>query len=161
MKESQTHTRLFNSHKFLLLAILGLFTDGKKHFPTRLYTSTSETPTLSYTWDLKKVPPSGRSLSQGWVLPPGVLHTFQRPEAFRTRLHFYEPSFLIHLVHCAPSFIIIGIPFSPLVNSQFRKFGHEILGGEFSVQEFLWVLIFASIQTSLELITPILIISVT
>ena len=36
-----------------------------------------------------------------------------------------------------------------------------MLGGEFSVQEFLWVLIFASIQTSLELITPILIISVT
>ena len=101
----------FTAINFFLLAILGLFRDGKTDFPTLLYTSNSETPNLSYTWELKKVPPSVRSLSQGWVPPPGGSAYSSKARNFPNKASFHEPSFLIHLVNCAPSFIIIGIPF--------------------------------------------------
>ena len=45
-------------------------------FPTLLYTSTSELPTLSYTWDLKKVPLLGGAspLSHYREYPPPPRH---------------------------------------------------------------------------------------
>ena len=58
--ETKTFSRLFHrhSHKIYLLALLGIFTDQTERF---LYScnSTSEIPTLSYTWSPKKVPLSG------------------------------------------------------------------------------------------------------
>ena len=59
-------SRLFHSHKILLLALLGPFTDqNDTDFSTLSYTSTIEILTLSYTWGLEEVP-----LSQlGWNFP--------------------------------------------------------------------------------------------
>ena len=59
MNDSKTTMFLnfFTALKCICLPFLGLFTDlinGK--FPTLPYTSTSEIPTLSYTWSLKMVP---------------------------------------------------------------------------------------------------------
>ena len=42
-----------------VLFLLGLFIDQNDKFSTISYTSTSEIPTLSYTWSLKTVPLSG------------------------------------------------------------------------------------------------------
>ena len=48
----------FYSHKMRLLALLHPFTE-MADFPTLLYSSTSESPNLLFTWSLKKVPLSG------------------------------------------------------------------------------------------------------
>ena len=49
-----------------LLDQLGLFYRPEKtDFPTLPYTSTSEIPTLSYTWGPKKVPLSGEARKPG------------------------------------------------------------------------------------------------
>ena len=45
----------FIKPKIHVLAPLGPFTDQMTDFPTLLYTSTNEIPTLSYTLSLKKI----------------------------------------------------------------------------------------------------------
>ena len=62
VKYDQKFSRRFDSHKMHLLALLGLFTDRNDsfHYPF-IYFKTSEIPTLSYIWSLKKVPLSGRA----------------------------------------------------------------------------------------------------
>ena len=44
------------------LVLFGLFTKWFENFPTLSYTSATDTPTLSYTWNLRKGIPFGAEL---------------------------------------------------------------------------------------------------
>ena len=89
--QTRTFSRLFQSHKILLLAFM---TD----IPTLSYTITSELTTLQYTWSLKKVPlktpaweatfraePSRIGCYKVYPIAPGS----DRVE-YRWRNHFYR-----------------------------------------------------------------------
>ena len=55
------------------LSLLSPLTDRNDRFPVLSYTLTSDIPTLSYTWSLKKVPPSGGTSLYNplYGVPPG------------------------------------------------------------------------------------------
>ena len=66
--------------KFICLSFWALLQTQMTDLPSLLYTSTSEIPTLSQTWSLKKVPLPGRSLPVQAIIgsnpnppPPGLL----------------------------------------------------------------------------------------
>ena len=54
--KTRTSSWLFHSHKMHLLAFLDLFTDWNDIFPYPFIYLTSEIPSLSYTWSLKRLP---------------------------------------------------------------------------------------------------------
>ena len=110
MKESQTHTRLFHSHKFFLLAILGLFTE-ERQISLPFYTLHPVKPLPFIYVRFEKGTTFRAKPLIGLRTPTGGSAYSSKARSFPNKASFHEPSFLIHLVHCAPSFIIIGIPF--------------------------------------------------
>ena len=90
-------TFFYHSHK---MHLLGSCTDQNDRFLFPFINSTSEIPTLSYTWSLKEVPPSGvaslgpfKANVESTPPPPGVLLAqspgLQKMNVLSTGIYYY------------------------------------------------------------------------